>query len=104
MARVPDRQNLRPDRAAAERQRCGHRALPCVRWLLQDWPTLASVRAAALRRGIVDLIVEVDGSLTPPARGLPERVRAYRDDCGRAALQAPGHCRRQGREAVGVAH
>lgn len=90
----------RPAAAAIERYLAS-------RWLLQDWRDAGlGSGAAALRRGIVDLIVEVDGSLTATQRAaFLKRVRAYRDDlAGVLPSRRPAIADARAAEAVGVAH
>jgi Family of unknown function (DUF6279) len=77
------------------------------RWLAHDGrsDTLAA-GATALRKGIVELIVAVDGSLTAPQRtAFLMRVRTYRDQLA-AQLPARGPAVADSRatEAVGAAH
>jgi hypothetical protein len=65
----------RPDAGAVQ-------AYLAARWVAHDWrnPGLGE-SASALRRGVVDLIVAVDGSLSAGQRAaFLERVRGYRDD------------------------
>jgi hypothetical protein len=77
------------------------------RWLAHDDRSDAlAAGATALRRGIVDLIVAVDGSLTAGQRAaFLKRVRGYRDELA-AQLPARGPAMADARavEAAGGAH